>query len=104
MMSSKLRLTFRTCLLSSTLLGVQPALAPAQVADESVDSGTSASIVVTGRRAADRAALEAKREAAGPITQVRADAVARLPAPNVAETLRSLPGLCVDNDQGEGRY
>src|SRR3546814_9765404 len=88
MMSSKLRLTFRTCLLSSTLLGVQPALAQAQVADESVDSGTSASIVVTGRRAADRAALEAKREAAGQISQVRADDVGRLPDQNVAETLR----------------
>src|SRR3546814_8056011 len=104
MMSSKLRLTFRTCLLSSTLLGVQPALAQAQVADESVDSGTSASIVVTGRRAADRAALEAKREAAGQISQVRADDVGRLPDQNVAETLRRLPGLSVANDQGEGRY
>src|SRR3546814_13548022 len=104
MIASKRRRTFLTCLLGSTLLGVQPALAQAQVADESVDSGTSASIVVTGRRAADRAALEAKREAAGQISQVRADDVGRLPDQNVAETLRRLPGLSVANDQGEGRY
>src|SRR3546814_15620247 len=77
MVSSKLRLTFRTCLLSSTLLGVQPALAQAQVADESVDSGTSARIVVTGRRAADRAAPEPKSEAPGTISTARADAVGR---------------------------
>ncbi|HVI99883.1 MAG TPA: TonB-dependent receptor [Sphingomonas sp.] len=103
-MSSKLRLTFRTCLLSSTLLGVQPALAQAQVASESADDTTGGQIIVTGRRAADRAALEAKREAAGQISQVRADDVGRLPDQNVAETLRRLPGLSVANDQGEGRY
>ena len=61
-------------------------------------------IIVTGRRAADRAALENKRISDGQIDQVQADDVGRLPDQNVAETLRRLPGLSVANDQGEGRY
>lgn len=61
-------------------------------------------IVVSGRRAADRAALESKRDSNGQVDQVRADDVGRLPDQNVAETLRRLPGLSIANDQGEGRY
>lgn len=61
-------------------------------------------ILVTGRRAADRAALESKRASDAQVDQVRSDDVGRLPDQNVAETLRRLPGLSVANDQGEGRY
>jgi TonB-dependent receptor len=61
-------------------------------------------IVVTGRRAADRAALENKKNSDAQVDQVRADDVGRLPDQNVAETLRRLPGISVANDQGEGRY
>lgn len=61
-------------------------------------------IVVTGRRAADRAALEDKREADNQIDAVHADDVGRLPDQNVAEAVRRLPGITTQNDQGEGRY
>lgn len=73
-------------------------------ADEEAAAQSGETIVVEGRRAADRAALENKRNTDSQIDQVRADDVGRLPDQNVAETLRRLPGLSVANDQGEGRY
>ena len=82
---------------------VSPGIEPNQEVTTESQEGPD-DIVVTGRRAADRAALENKRLADGQIDQVRADDVGRLPDQNVAESLRRLPGLSVANDQGEGRY
>jgi len=82
---------------------VSPGIEPNQEVTTEAEEGPE-DIVVTGRRAADRAALENKRLADGQIDQVRADDVGRLPDQNVAESLRRLPGLSVANDQGEGRY
>lgn len=61
-------------------------------------------IVVTGRRAADRLAIDDKRLADNQVDSIRADDVGRLPDQNVAEAVRRLPGVSVSNDQGEGRY
>lgn len=89
----------RAVLLSSCFMS--PGLALAQTPATETTVGE---IVVTGRRAADRAALENKRNTDGQVDQVRSDDVGRLPDQNVAEALRRLPGLSVANDQGEGRY
>lgn len=62
------------------------------------------SIQVTGRRAADRLAVDDKRYADNQVDVVRADDVGRLPDQNVAEATRRLPGVTAVNDQGEGRY
>lgn len=93
---------FARVLLLTTCLAVPATDAWAQ--DASQTGKRDETIVVTGRRAADRAALESKRDSDGQVDQVRADDVGRLPDQNVAETLRRLPGLSVANDQGEGRY
>ena len=61
-------------------------------------------ITVTGRRAADRLAIDDKRTADGQVDAIRADDVGRLPDQNVAEAVRRLPGVSTVNDQGEGRY
>ncbi|MHC9083832.1 TonB-dependent receptor [Luteimonas sp. RIT-PG2_3] len=61
-------------------------------------------VVVTGRRAADRAAVDDKRFADGQVDSIRSDDVGRLPDQNVAEAVRRLPGVTSVNDQGEGRY
>ncbi len=104
-MAAPLRMTIRTALLSSTLLAAQPAWAQARNTGQNAGENTAMNeIVVTGRRAADRAALEAKRDSDRQISQIRSDDVGRLPDQNVAETLRRLPGISVQNDQGEGRY
>jgi len=91
---------FARALMLTTCLAVPATGAWAQEAEAGQDS----TIVVSGRRAADRAALESKRDSDSQVDQVRADDVGRLPDQNVAETLRRLPGLSVANDMGEGRY
>ena len=61
-------------------------------------------IVVTGQRAADRRALQAKRTSNFIQDTLNANDVGKLPDQNVAEAVRRLPGISVANDQGEGRY
>jgi len=61
-------------------------------------------VSVTGRRAADRLAVDDKRYADGQIDAIRSDDVGKLPDQNVAESVRRLPGVTTVNDQGEGRY
>lgn len=94
------RSALKAALLSTCLL--TPAAAWAQSADQSAT--TIDEVVVTGRRAADRAALENKRRSDNQVDAVRADDVGRLPDQNVAEALRRLPGLSTSNDMGESRY
>jgi len=63
-----------------------------------------ADIIVTGSRAALRAATAEKREADNFEETLHANDVGKLPDQNVAEAVKRLPGLSVANDQGEGRY
>lgn len=95
---------FGRALLLTTCLAIPTTGALAQEAPPASDSASQNDIIVSGRRAADRAALETKRNTDTQVDEVRADDVGRLPDQNVAETLRRLPGLSVANDQGEGRY
>ena len=94
-------LLLTTCLALPGTSAWAQASQPSDSSDAAVQDQT---IVVSGRRAADRAALESKRDSDAQVDQIRADDVGRLPDQNVAETLRRLPGLSVANDQGEGRY
>ena len=95
------RTSLKALLLSTCLL--TPVAAWAQ--DSGQEQTTEVEdVVVTGRRAADRAALDNKRNSDQQVDQVRADDVGRLPDQNVAEALRRLPGLSVENDMGESRY
>jgi len=61
-------------------------------------------IVVTGTRAAERRALQAKRASDSIQDTLNSNDVGKLPDQNVAEAVRRLPGVSVANDQGEGRY
>lgn len=96
-MRGRYTIGLKAVLLTTCLLA--PSLAFAQDEPTEVEG-----VIVTGRRAADREALENKRDAEGQIDSVRADEAGKLPDQNVAEALRRLPGLAVNNDQGEGRY
>ncbi len=98
-MRTRGKLALRAMLLSTCLL--TPVAAWAQDAGQATEVEE---IVVTGRRAADRAAIDSKRASDSQVDQVRADDVGRLPDQNVAEALRRLPGLSVQNDMGESRY
>lgn len=61
-------------------------------------------IVVTGTRAQQQQAIEAKRDAIGIVDVAAADEIGQLPDKNVAEVIERLPGVGVQYDQGEGRY
>lgn len=61
-------------------------------------------IIVTGQRAQQARAIEAKRASLGVIDVASADEIGRLPDRNVAEVIERLPGVGVQYDQGEGRY
>lgn len=61
-------------------------------------------IIVTGSRAALRAATAEKHAADNVVETLHANDVGKLPDQNVAEAVKRLPGLSVANDQGEGRY
>jgi len=68
------------------------------------DDGQDKDIIVTGSRAALRAATAEKRAADNVVETLHANDVGKLPDQNVAEAVKRLPGLSVANDQGEGRY
>jgi TonB-dependent receptor len=61
-------------------------------------------VVVTGQRAAEAAAVDAKRQADNVVDTLFANEVGKLPDQNVAEAIRRAPAVSVANDQGEGRY
>jgi len=80
------------------------------VADQALDTlviglgGAQEEIVVTGNRLAQRQAIQQKKVADSIIESLFATDIGKLPDANVAEAIRRLPGLSVENDQGEGRY
>ena len=61
-------------------------------------------ILVIGSKAALRSALEKQRNSDQVIGVVDSDALGNFADINVAESVRRLPGVMVENDQGEGRY
>ena len=86
----------------SVACAVALALSPtlhAQDADDGLEE-----IVVTGSRAMLINAIEAQRNANGVVSVIDSDAAGDFADINVSESLRRLPGIMVENDQGEGRY
>ena len=61
-------------------------------------------IVVYGQSAAIAGALSQERSSDNLVSVLDTDAMGQFPDQNVAESLRRLTGVMVENDQGEGRY
>ncbi|MFA5631424.1 MAG: TonB-dependent receptor [Porticoccaceae bacterium] len=61
-------------------------------------------VIVYGSRGALINALEKQRESNKVSSVVDSDAMGNFADINVSESLRRLPGIMVENDQGEGRY
>lgn len=66
--------------------------------------GAGDRVLVVGQRGSLYASLSRQRAADNLVSVLDSDALGRLPDQNVAETARRLPGISVENDQGEGRY
>ncbi|MGE4411444.1 MAG: TonB-dependent receptor [Sphingobium sp.] len=84
---------------TALLCGLFPVAAQADDAADNADA-----IVVTGQRAQQQRAIEAKRISIGVLDVAAADEIGRLPDRNVAEVLDRVAGVGVLYDQGEGRY
>ncbi|HSN73119.1 MAG TPA: TonB-dependent receptor [Steroidobacteraceae bacterium] len=67
-------------------------------------TSTTEELIVTGFRAAQANALQAKRIADVIKDQITANDVGKLPDQNAAEALQRVPGVSITIDQGEGRY
>lgn len=61
-------------------------------------------VIVYGQAAALAGALSQERAAENLVSVLDTDAMGQFPDQNVAESLRRLSGVTVENDQGEGRY
>lgn len=61
-------------------------------------------VIVYGQSAALAGALNQERSAGNLVSVLDTDAMGQFPDQNVAESLRRLSGVTVENDQGEGRY
>lgn len=61
-------------------------------------------ILVTGQSAAMAGAINQQRAADNIKSVLDSDTMGQFPDQNVAESLRRLSGISVENDQGEGRY
>ena len=88
-------------LASAALLGAAGAAAA-----QTPNAGTAdiQELVVTGVRLQNRKAVAERRETLQVTDTVTSDEVGRLPDFNIGEALLRLPGVAVQNDQGEARF
>ena len=61
-------------------------------------------VIVYGQAAAIASALNQERSSLNLVSVLDTDAMGQFPDQNVAESVRRLSGVSVENDQGEGRY
>lgn len=91
-------------LLATTCL-CAPGIALAQTAPaQDEETATVDEIVVTGQRAAQRAAISIKRNQFEVMDVISSDDIGKLPDHNTAAALRRIPGVSVQEDQGEPRF
>ncbi|HET6564708.1 MAG TPA: TonB-dependent receptor [Xanthomonadales bacterium] len=67
-------------------------------------AATVEEVLIVGQAAAVAGAINQERAADNLVSVLDADAMGQFPDQNVAESLNRLPGVTVENDQGEGRY
>lgn len=77
---------------------------PARQSEADEAGATESEIVVTGIRAAERAAIDIKRNAVVVVDSIVAEDLGKLPDNNVAESLQRIPGVTIERNRGEGRF
>ncbi len=68
------------------------------------DQTETADIIVTGIRAAERAAIDLKRNSVAVVDSIVAEDLGKLPDGNVAESLQRVTGVTIERNRGEGRF
>lgn len=73
-------------------------------AQDSKDTGEVEEVMVTGSYAQSlRNALNVKRESTGIVDSIFAEDVGKFPDQNIADSLGRIPGVAIEQDDGEGR-
>jgi len=67
-------------------------------------AGIDEELLVVGQRAAQSSALSRQRSSDSISSFLTRDGIGQFPDQNVSEAVRRLPGVSVQNDQGEGRF
>jgi len=67
------------------------------------EDNTTEEIQITGFRASQAKALDAKRDSAGAVDAIMASDIAEFPDNNLAESLQRIPGVAISRSGGEGR-
>ena len=90
----------------SVVIGVSvPAVGPTLAEVKLLPAaGYTEEMVVIGQRASQAGALSQQRNADTISSFLTRDAIGQFPDQNVSESVRRLPGISVQNDQGEGRF
>ncbi|MBD8678904.1 TonB-dependent receptor [Sphingomonas sp. CFBP 13720] len=94
------------------LVSASAAALPAYAQDVAVPDSTPAEpqvepaddIVVTGQRRAQRESIATKRDSFAIVDAISSDDIGKLPDHNTAAALRRIPGVSVQEDQGEPRF
>lgn len=95
---------FAILLSGCALCGIAaPALA-AEVEADAAAADAGEAIVVTGQRQAQQDAILTKRESFAVVDAISSDDIGKLPDHNSAAALRRIPGVSVQEDQGEPRF
>ena len=94
----------RVALLCSAVLMPSPLLAQAAPVAETEVEADGDVILVTGQRRAQYEATAEKRDAFIVMDAISSDDIGKLPDHNTAAALRRIPGLSVQEDQGEPRF
>jgi len=93
-----------SCRFAAVLLAGTALASPAFAQQADPETAVVDEIVVTGQRAAQRAAIAVKRTEFEVMDVVSSDDIGKLPDHNTAAALRRIPGVSVQEDQGEPRF
>lgn len=94
---------------TAAMVMATPAFAQDSVAENELpeDQGqleAGDTIVVSGIRASQQAAIDIKRNSVMVVDSIVAEDLGKLPDQNVAESLQRIPGVTIERNRGEGRF
>ncbi len=94
----------KTTLFLTCAAGALSIAAPYAAHAQDAAAGEATVVTVFGHRAAEREALDQQHASQVKKEVVTANDAGKLPDQNVGEAVQRMPGVTVDDDQGEGRY
>lgn len=82
----------------------QDSVAENELPEDQAQLEAGDTIVVSGIRASQQAAIDIKRNSVMVVDSIVAEDLGKLPDQNVAESLQRIPGVTIERNRGEGRF